>query len=125
MNQDILNQVYRLVDELKNKEHYIKLKQLEKELETPEIKTLIDEYVKVKKRYQEVTKYGKHHPDLTKTKLAFSQIKEQLFTQDVIKQYKENEKKIQRDLNTVSEKLAKAISHKIKYPNELGLLNRH
>ncbi len=126
MEQKLLDAVYNLVDEIKEKKEYIRLLELKKILNTDtEIIELINAFNKDKIKYDEVSKYGKHHPDLKEVRLALTKSKEELFTNTYISEYKQLEKEIQKLLDVISRKIALSVSPKIKHPNEIGLINKH
>ena len=126
MDANIINQTYELVDEIKENEIYIRLVELKHIIETDQdIVALVETFNKVKVKYEEVQKYGKYHPDLKKVSLELKDIKETLYTNGIIKEYKQLEKKLQRMLDDISRSVAQTVSHKIKHPNEMGLINKH
>lgn len=126
MKENVLNAVYDLVDEIKDKKEYLRLLELKKIMDTDStIIELITNFNKMKVKYEEVSKYGKFHPDLKEVRIKLGKTKEALFTNKVISEYKELEKAIQKILDDVSRKIAKSVSPKIKYPNEIGLINKH
>lgn len=126
MKDTVLNKVYDLVDEIKSRKEYIRLLELKKIMENdPLIVSLITDFNKCKVKFEEVSKYGKHHPDLKKVQLELASIKTKVFTNEIIGEYKKLEKEIQKILDDVSRKIAQSVSPKIKYPNEMGLINKH
>jgi len=90
-----------------------------------EIVNLIEKFNKVKIKYDEVQKYGKYHPDLKKVQLSLVEVKEELYTNKIVVEYKKLEKVIQDELDEVSKRIAKAVSDNIKHPNEIGLIPKH
>ena len=90
-----------------------------------EVKSLIAAFNKQKRKYEEVSKYGKYHPDLKKVQLDLAAIKQRVFTHDIIKEYKEKERELQKILNELSMDIAKSVSNKVKHPNEEGLIPKH
>ena len=117
--------VYELVDEIKEKNEYKKLLKLKKIIDTDkQIIKLVEVFNKTKVKYNEVSKYGEHHPDLKEVRKELSISKEKLFTNEIIKEYKQLEKEIQNLLDDISRKIAKSVSPKIKHPNEIGLINK-
>ena len=90
-----------------------------------ELKALIENFNKVKIKYEEVQKYGKFHPDLKQVQLLMQDSKEALYTHELIIEYKKLEKVIQGVLDEVSASIAKAVSEHIKHPNEIGLIPKH
>ncbi|MCK5388812.1 MAG: YlbF family regulator [Candidatus Izimaplasma sp.] len=126
MKEKVINAVYDLVDEIKEDKAYTRLLELKKLMDTNSIITnLIQEFNDAKIKYNEVSQYGKHHPDLREVQLALAKTKEALFTNEVVSEYKQLEKEIQKKLDNISRKIAQSVSPKIKHPNEMGLINKH
>jgi len=126
MKEKIINNVYSLVDEIKSKKEYQRLLQLKNIMDiNPDIIKLITDFNTAKEKYSEVAKYGKHHPDLKAVRVTLAKCKEALFTNEIVSEYKELEKEIQKVLDEISRKIAGAVSVKIKHPNEIGLINKH
>lgn len=126
MNNEIIDKTYDLIDEIKSEVTYKRLLELKKFIDTDEfLNELIKAFNKVKLTYEEVAKYGKYHPDLKKVQLELSSIKEELYSNVVIKEYKMLEKKLQSKLDEISSEIATSVSSKIKHPNEIGLINKH
>lgn len=126
MNSELLQKTYDLVDEIKSTDSYKRMVELAFIIrENKDIITLIDAFKKQKEKYEEASKYGKYHPDLKEIQINLKQTKENLYNNDIIKEYKDCEKQIQSILNNVSKEIAQAVSSKIKHPNEFGLVNKH
>ena len=51
--------------------------------------------------------------------------KEEVYTNPIIKEYKQLEKDLQNRLDQISKEIANCVSSKIKHPNEIGLINKH
>ena len=126
MKEKVLNAVYDLVDEIKEKKEYKRLLQLKKLMNSDDnTLKLINDFNKAKNKYSEVSKYGKYHPDLKEVRITLAKTKELLFTHEIVSEYKKLEKEIQFLLDDISRKIAKCVSPKIKHPNEIGLINKH
>ncbi len=126
MKDKIITAVYNLVDEIKDKKEYKRLLELKKIINTdPLIINLVKEFNNAKKTYNEVSKYGKYHPDLKDAKNTLAKTKEALLSNVVVIEYKQFEKEIQKTLDIISKKIAQSISYKVKYPNEIGIINKH
>ncbi len=126
MKEKVLNAVYDLVDEIKDKKEYTRLLELKEIMDKDStIINLITNFNEVKVKYEEVSKYGKYHPDLKEVRNLLVNSKEALFTNKVVSEYKRLEKEIQKILDEVSRKIALSVSPKIKHPNEIGLINKH
>ena len=88
MNSKILEKTYELIDEIKQTNQYNRLLELDQKIKTdPDLVTLIESFNKIKLKYEEVTQYGKYHPDLKRVQLELVEKKEEVFTNDVIKEY--------------------------------------
>ena len=126
MKEKVLNAVYDLVDEIKDKKEYTRLLELKRIMDKDStIIKLITDFNEAKIKYEEVSKYGKYHPDLKEVRNLLVNSKEALFTNKVVSEYKRLEKEIQKILDEVSRKIALSVSPKIKHPNEIGLINKH
>lgn len=122
----ILDNTYKVIDEIKEKKSYKRLIELKSIINNDkDLNSLIQDFNKVKVKYEDVIKYGKYHPDLKKVQLELSKIKESLYSNVIIKEYKQLEKELQKTLDYVSSEIAKSVSTKIKHPNEIGLINKH
>lgn len=126
MNSKIFEITYDLVDEIRSEKSYKRLIELRNLIDRDvELQELIEEFNKIKIKYEEVAKYGKYHPDLKKVQLELSKVKETLYSNDIIKEYKKLEKDMQKILDNISSEIAKSVSSKIKHPNEIGLIKKH
>jgi cell fate (sporulation/competence/biofilm development) regulator YlbF (YheA/YmcA/DUF963 family) len=126
MNSKVLEKTYELVDEIKQTNQYIRLLELDQKIKSdPDLVILIQSFNEIKLKYEEVSQYGKYHPDLKRVKLELSKKKEEVFTNDIIKEYKQLEKDLQNRLDTISKEIANSVSSKIKHPNEIGLIGKH
>jgi cell fate (sporulation/competence/biofilm development) regulator YlbF (YheA/YmcA/DUF963 family) len=79
-----------------------------------EIPELLEEFNKAKIKYDEVMEYGVYHPDYKASKLRLVKAKEVLYTNELVKRYKELERSIQEKLDLASKEIVKAISNNIK-----------
>lgn len=121
-----MEQTYLLVDEIKADPSYQRLLELHKQISTnEEIQSLIQSFKAAQDNYTEVQKYGKYHPDLKKVRTDFSEAKMTLYTHPMVAEYKSLEQEIQLMLDDISKQLATAISPKIKFPNDIGIIPKH
>lgn len=126
MDYKILEKTYDLVSEIKGTKEYKRLLELDKLIKTDStLVTLIESFNNVKSKYEEVSKYGKYHPDLKRVQLELAKKKEEVYTHHIIKEYKQLEKDLQKRLDHISKEIADSVSSKIKHPNEIGLINKH
>ena len=125
MKQEIIEKTYQLVDEIKALDSYKRLLQLKQFIDNnDEVKELIYQFQKEHQKYEETSKYGKYHPDLKKVQLSFQKAKEELYTNELVMEYKQLEKELQNVLHHISKEIAETVSAKIKHPNEFGLINK-
>ena len=126
MNKEVVDKTYELIDEIKSSNEFKRLLELDKMIKSnQELVTLIDSFNKIKSKYDEVSKYGKYHPDLKSVQIELSLKKEEVYTNEIIKEYKQLEKDLQTRLDFISKEIASSVSSKIKHPNEMGLINKH
>ena len=126
METRVLDKTYDLVEEIKQTKDYNRLLQLDKILKTdPTLIVLIESFNRIKEKYDDVSKYGKYHPDLKSVQLELAKQKEEVYTNPIIKEYKQLEKDLQNRLDQISKEIANCVSSKIKHPNEIGLINKH
>ena len=126
MKQEWIECTYDLVDEIKEQPTFKRLMELQQQLdENEQLQQLITAFQKTNIKYEEVRKYGKYHPDLKDVQKQFQQAKSNLYSHPLIVEYKQLEQQIQKQLDTISKTIATSISNKIKYPNEIGLINKH
>jgi len=126
METRVLDKTYDLVEEIKQTKDYNRLLELDKILKTdPTLIVLIESFNRIKEKYDDVSKYGKYHPDLKPVQLELAKQKEEVYTNPIIKEYKQLEKDLQNRLDQISKEIANCVSSKIKHPNEIGLINKH
>ena len=126
MEVNIINATYDVVDEIKSSKEYQRLVYLSRYInENEDIQSLIKAFKKAETKYNDAKKYGKYHPDLKKIKEDLQVAKVNLYTNDIVEELKTLEGNIQKQLDNVAKSIATSISKKVKYPEELGLINRH
>ncbi|MBN2605434.1 MAG: YlbF family regulator [Bacilli bacterium] len=126
MNNIIYNAVDELVSEIKSLKNYIRLLELKQLIDHDlTLNTLMIEFNEIKSKYTEASVYGEYHPDLKHLKITLAQTKERLYNHPVVQEYKQLEKELQKTLDEISRKIAQTVSPKIRYPNEIGLINKH
>lgn len=126
MKQEVIEKTYELIEEIKSTPKYKRLMKLKEIIESDQsIRDLIQSFQKWNAKFEEVSKYGKYHPDLKQVQLSFKEAKEKLYTNIVVREYKSLENDLQKELDHISASIAQAISKKIKHPNEIGLINKH
>ncbi|MDL2292028.1 YlbF family regulator [Acholeplasma sp. OttesenSCG-928-E16] len=116
---ELLKQANKVALEIKESIEYIEYKKLEKTI-LSKYKNEITEFNKTNNEYNEVLKYGDHHPDLKIKRDAFIKAKEKLYLMSEVKRYKELENFIQRELDSISREIGSIVSEEIITPNEIG-----
>jgi cell fate (sporulation/competence/biofilm development) regulator YlbF (YheA/YmcA/DUF963 family) len=126
MKQSWLEATYKLVDEIKENHKYKRLLELREKMEQDDgLKELIHTFKIQNEKYQEVKQYSNFHPDLNRVQLEFSKAKEALYSNEIIREYKNLEKELQALLDGISKEISSSVSKKIKHPNEIGLIQKH
>lgn len=87
---------------------FVELLKIKEEITTT-IPLIVEEFNTAKEKYDEVNKYGTYHPDYQKVKLRLIKAKEALYRNELVKKYKELERKIQQMLNDASKEIVKAL----------------
>lgn len=125
MEQKLLESIYDLTDEIKESDPYQRLLVLHELIEKDEeLQKLIKIFNDVKHKYEEVSKHSHYHPDYDRIKKEMQTAKYNLYTNELIKEYKIHEKQIQKTLDDISRSIAKSVSDRLKAPNEIGLLKK-
>ncbi len=125
MNQETMDKVYRLVDEIKNSAAYKTMLHRHREIEKDNrVQTLIASFKKAEANYNEAQKRGGHHPDLKRYKQELSKAKAKLYNHPLVVEYKEAEKTLQEQLDTIGTKLAAAVSKRIRVETRLSSIDK-
>lgn len=124
MDQQLLDLTYEACDAFKKQAKYQRLLVLQDIIKTNnEISGMIVDFQKVKQKYEEAKTYGKYHPDLARYQKEYQMKKIAMMSNDVIKEYKELERSLQKLLDQFSIDLAEAVSKNIKRPREMNIIN--
>ena len=99
--------------EIIDSKEFVELLRLKEEI-SKTIPNLLEDFKKAKEKYEEVSLYSTYHPDYKKVKLDLVKAKEALYTNELVIEYKKNEKMIQEQMNLASKEILKAISNNIK-----------
>ncbi|WP_416826962.1 YlbF family regulator [Ectobacillus polymachus] len=81
-----------------------------------EAQALIQKFVAMKERYEEVQRFGKYHPDYKMIKKQIREIKREVDLHDTIVAFKMAENHLQKLLDEISMIIGKEISPSIKVP---------
>lgn len=84
--------------------------------ENVDAQDLIQRFTHMKEKYDEVQRFGRYHPDYKSVIKDMMELKRELDLNDVIHDFKKAEEALEELLNTVSQKIAGAVSPSIKVP---------
>lgn len=74
----------------------------------------LEAFQKAQARYLTTRQYGVHHPDLKEAKVAYAQLKSEIFSEERVKNYLALHREVEAQLATLSNTLAQTISAHIK-----------
>lgn len=106
---EIIEDVYNLCDAIKKDKKYIRLLELEKEIED-NYKLEIDEFNEAKEKYSEALKYGNYHPSLGEYEKKLSEKKAILYNKEQVKEYNLLYREIQNEIDDIVNKIKASIS---------------
>ncbi len=107
MDIDLINEAYNFLDDIKSLDEYQKMMDLKNQINV-EYKDLIDIFNEAKRRYEEVS-FSTYHPDFKKCAKDLSQIKEELYSKELVKQYFYYQREVQKHLDDLSKELKSII----------------
>lgn len=114
MEQHLIEKAYALADEIKSQKTYKTLVSLEQKIaSSPRIEGLIDAFKSAEEKYRDAKKYGSYHPDLAHYQKAFQAAKRELFSEPLVKAYKETERALSSFLDAITSEIAGSVSDKI------------
>lgn len=112
-----MNNIYDLAEEYAIKiiqsSDFQRLLELKEKIKT-DLSGKIIAFKTAEAKYLEAKEYGKYHPNLEEYKEKFISSKTKLFQEELVKEYKELENKIQEKLNQDLNDLKQSISNKFK-----------
>jgi cell fate (sporulation/competence/biofilm development) regulator YlbF (YheA/YmcA/DUF963 family) len=121
---DIIIQAYRVLDELKEDPHYIKMKTLDR-LIGERYPNEIQSFHQAKMIYDDVMATGgSYHPDFKQAVQAFSLAKTALYSKPEVIDYFQTEKAFELEINTFLKSMTDSISDHIQTPNKLGIVQK-
>lgn len=95
--------------------HEYRVSKREMELD-PEVKILIRDFHHKKEQYEEVSRFGKYHPDYLRIRKEVFEMKRNLEKHPTIARFKKAEQDLEELLYEISVLIAKPISESIKVP---------
>ena len=88
----LIDLTYEAVDEIKNQDMYNSYIAAKKEIDKIDLRPLFDAFIEAKNYFDEVSKYGKFHPDYKQATLKLMEAKTALYsTKEYIAYQKANE----------------------------------
>ncbi len=104
---NLVDEICELIESLDEKKKLAKLNQV---IESDdEIKKLIEDFENAKAKYYEVSKYSTHHPDFKEVSHNLIKAKENLYSNEVIKEFKEIENSLSMLIFEMNKKLKSVV----------------
>lgn len=98
-------------------------RQSQKELkEDKHAQKLIRAFLKIKKDYEEIQRFGRYHPDYNAIMTEVRKAKREMDMHEKVASFKVAERNLQQLLDDISEFVAHSVSEQIKVPREGALL---
>ncbi|MFU0790838.1 MAG: YlbF family regulator [Virgibacillus proomii] len=98
-------------------------RQSQKELKEDEhAQKLIRAFLKIKKDYEEIQRFGRYHPDYNTIMKEVRKAKREMDMHEKVASFKVAERNLQQLLDDISEFVAHSVSEQIKVPREGTLL---
>ncbi|MBU5265995.1 YlbF family regulator [Virgibacillus proomii] len=98
-------------------------RQSQKELkEDKHAQKLIRAFLKIKKDYEEIQRFGRYHPDYNTIMKEVRKAKREMDMHEKVASFKVAERNLQQLLDDISEFVAYSVSEQIKVPREGALL---
>lgn len=114
---EILQETYRLADQINESQEVTRYLQLKKQLrEDAQAQALIREFQKKKERFEECQRFGHFHPDYHAAKEEAEAFQRRMWEHPLIAAYLEVEAELDQLLYQVSLTIAHAVSESIKVP---------
>ncbi|MCF6410442.1 YlbF family regulator [Pseudalkalibacillus salsuginis] len=114
---EILDGADELASVIVNSDIGQEYKEAKKKLrEDKEAQKLIDEFSKMKEKYEEVQRFGKYHPDYKTVSTDIRVLKREIDLNETVAAFKRAEKELEGLLNEICGVLAGQVSKNIKVP---------
>jgi cell fate (sporulation/competence/biofilm development) regulator YlbF (YheA/YmcA/DUF963 family) len=81
-----------------------------------EAQQLIQRFISMKEKYEEVQRFGKYHPEYTSVSTEIRVLKRELDLNDSVAEFKKAEKELETLLNEICGIIAHTVSENIKVP---------
>lgn len=114
MTENLIDLTNETIEAFKNTPHFQAVKKAQKAFDDEEVHSLLNTYKQWQEKYQDVKKYGHHHPDFKDVQKSFQSAKIQLYTHPLMVEYLESYKAFQSLLDEFTKALASTISDQIQ-----------
>lgn len=119
MNSELIYHIDNVIREIEHHDAYKALLSKREMLDNNnDVKTLVQTFKDKEAAYNDVKKYGQHHPDLKAVRRDFQQAKQALFENSDVQTYKTLEKTIQTILDDIVIQIQEAISPRVSIKTE-------
>ena len=123
MDQKLLEIASDVVEEIKRGDVYQTYETARTAMEkSAVVKPLLTAFSKAKEAYESVRRYGTHHPDFSARAKALQEARVALYGQPEVIEFINAEKALQTMLETLTSRLAEAVSTRIPVKTKTGVL---
>lgn len=112
------------IEDVKNSNSYKNLVKYNNIVNT-KYKDMYNELINLKIKFDDVSKYGNHHPDYKEVSIKYRDIRVKYYNNEDVKLLKKYEKEVDLLVNSFLNELTKSISSNIPIINELGLVTNN
>ncbi len=119
MNSELIYYIDNVIKEIEEHDAYKALLTKRDTLESnADVQALIQTFKAKESAYNDIKKYGKHHPDLKTVRREFQQAKQTLFEHEDVRIYKTLERTIQAILDDIVIQIQETISPRVGIKTE-------
>lgn len=112
----IIEKTSELAKAITESDVFIEYKRLQKELLKDEsFQKALTQFLKVKESYEEASKYGKYHPDLSKVMKEYQTVKIELMSHEGFKRFKQIERELELFIFQIEKQLKDIVGIKDKH----------
>lgn len=119
---NIILTAYDVVDEIRDSENYVELDNLNKYIKK-NLKSIYQKYIDLKVKFDDIlSKGGKYHPDFKEVSQQLLIEKNNFYNNEYVKRHMVLQRKLQKELNILSNQIGSSISNNLSTPNEFGFV---
>ncbi len=123
MDQTLLELTSDVVEEMKRGEDYRAYQKARDAMEESDvIRPLLAAFSKAKEAFESVRRYGQHHPNFKARATTLQKARIALYSRPEVIDFINAEKTLQTQLETLTNRLAEAVSSRIPVKNAIGSL---